>query len=199
MDVGALRGVAERQLDGVALTHADHRPWHRPAEGPVGVGGPVGELALHLHRLELDADGRRAAVADRRADVGGVTGDDGCRPGLGGGHGTTAARGCRLRGRGGVGDRCGLGGRRVVATDRHREERRGHAQRDGGGQERYDPPRAQGLLRDPRFVGDDDRLGRCGRGRTWWCVDRHVVSPSASRGAPHGFRVLPMVRVDRGF
>ena len=62
--------VLERHLDGVADPHPHEGSRHLAVEGPVAVGGAVGEIGDALDRVELDADDLRVAACDRCREVG---------------------------------------------------------------------------------------------------------------------------------
>jgi hypothetical protein len=72
---GAVVVVLELDLDGVADAHAHERAGDLVVEGPVAIGGAVGELAGDLGGFQIDLDALRTARADRRRQVGRVAHD----------------------------------------------------------------------------------------------------------------------------
>src|SRR5256885_285792 len=58
--------VLQVKLHRVSLAHANEAARHRSAEGPEGVGHPLGDFPLNLAYFELDNHLRRMSAMDRR-------------------------------------------------------------------------------------------------------------------------------------
>ena len=71
-------------VEGVADADAQEGARHLAVEGPVAEGGAFGEPAFQLDGDQIDANGLRRAVADRRRNIGCLLRDVGFDDGLGG-------------------------------------------------------------------------------------------------------------------
>ena len=65
----AVAGVLQPDIDGVADTNAQEWTRHFAVESPVAKRRAFGEPAFQFHRRQIDADGLRRPLADRRRQI----------------------------------------------------------------------------------------------------------------------------------
>ena len=69
MNHRTVAGVLQPHIDGIADANAQERTGHFAVEGPVAKRRAFGEAAFQFHSRQIDVDGLRRPLGDRRRQV----------------------------------------------------------------------------------------------------------------------------------